>query len=108
VDDLELNPDFQDLLIAMADAGAEFVLIGGWAVAVHGYVRGTDDLDVLVRPTPANAERVFRALASFAPGRPRHRWQRPPAGACWCDDRPGRLRSADAFRAAREARERIG
>ena len=63
--DLELNPDFRDFLVAMVDSGAELVLIGGWAVAVHGYVRGTDDLDVLVRPTPANAERVFRALAAF-------------------------------------------
>lgn len=62
---LELNADFRDILIALADAGAEFVLIGGWAVAAHGHVRGTDDLDILVRSTPANAGRVFEALALF-------------------------------------------
>lgn len=63
--DLDLNPDYRDLLVAMVDAGAEFVLIGGWAVAVHGYVRGTDDLDILVRPSSDNASRVFQALAAF-------------------------------------------
>ncbi len=62
---LELHPDFRDLLVALADERADFVLVGGWAVAVHGHPRGTDDLDVLVRPAPDNAQRVFRALASF-------------------------------------------
>lgn len=60
-----LNPDFRDLLVALADAGAEFVLIGGWALAVHGHARGTDDLDVLVRATPDNAARVLAALQVF-------------------------------------------
>lgn len=61
----ELPADFRDLLTCLADEGADFLLIGGYALAVHGYVRATDDLDVLVRPTRANAERVFRALVSF-------------------------------------------
>lgn len=51
-------------------AEAEFVLIGGWAIALHGRGRGTDDLDVFVRATEDNAERVFEALATFgAPSR---------------------------------------
>jgi hypothetical protein len=62
---IELPEDFRDLLIELADAGAEFVVIGGHAVAFHGHPRATKDLDVLVRATPANAVRVFRALASF-------------------------------------------
>ena len=62
---LDLNVDFRDLLVALADAEADFLLIGGWALAVHGHVRGTDDLDVLVRATPGNAARVFEALAAF-------------------------------------------
>jgi hypothetical protein len=61
----ELNDDFRDLLVALADAGADFLLIGGWALALHGYGRGTDDLDVLVRGTADNATRVFRALRAF-------------------------------------------
>ncbi len=60
-----LVDDFKDLLVALADEGVDFVLIGGWALALHGYGRGTDDLDVLVRPTAENASRVFRALSQF-------------------------------------------
>ena len=60
-----LSDDFRDLLVALADAGAEFVVVGGWAMAVHGRPRATEDLDVLVRATPENAERVYRALVAF-------------------------------------------
>lgn len=63
--EIELNPDFRDLLHELSAAGAEFVLIGGWALAAHGYGRGTDDLDVLVRANEHNAARVFAALAAF-------------------------------------------
>jgi predicted nucleotidyltransferase len=62
---IELPDDFRDLLIELADAGAEFVVVGGHAVAFHGHVRATKDLDVLVRGNRANAERVYRALARF-------------------------------------------
>lgn len=60
-----LNDDFRDLLIAMHDAGAEYLVVGAHAMAVHGAVRATGDLDVLVRPTPENAARVIDALVSF-------------------------------------------
>jgi len=62
---LELPDDFRDLLVALADAGAEFVLIGGWAMAVHGRPRATEDLDVLVRATPSNSSKVVSALVAF-------------------------------------------
>jgi hypothetical protein len=62
---VELPEDFRDLLIALSDAGAEFVLVGGHAVAFHGHPRATKDLDVLVRATEANAKLVYRALAAF-------------------------------------------
>jgi len=62
---LELPADFRDLLVELADARAEFVLIGGWAMAVHGRPRATEDLDVMVRATPQNSERVHRALVAF-------------------------------------------
>lgn len=60
-----LPDDFRDLLVALVDAHADFVLIGGWAVAVHGRPRATEDLDVFVRPSSDNATRVHRALAAF-------------------------------------------
>jgi predicted nucleotidyltransferase len=61
----DLPDDFRDLLLELLDAGAEFVVLGGHAVAYHGHPRATKDLDVLVRATDANATRVYRALASF-------------------------------------------
>jgi hypothetical protein len=60
-----LPPDFRDLLAELDVAGAEFVVVGGYAVAFHGHARATKDLDVLVRPTPENALRVYAALARF-------------------------------------------
>ncbi len=62
---LNVNQDFRDLLILMSDEGARYLLVGGWALALHGYGRGTDDMDIFVQPTDENAVRVFRALAAF-------------------------------------------
>jgi hypothetical protein len=62
---IELPEDFRDLLIELADNGAEFVLVGGYAVAYHGHPRATKDMDILIRANPSNAERVYRALAAF-------------------------------------------
>jgi len=62
---IDLPEDFRDLLIELHDAGAEFVVLGGHAVAYHGHPRATKDLDVLVRASVANAGRVYKALASF-------------------------------------------
>lgn len=60
-----LYPDFADLLTAFAAEQVEFVLVGAFAVAANGVVRATSDLDVWVRPDPANADRVWRALMKF-------------------------------------------
>jgi hypothetical protein len=54
----ELPEDFCDLLLELADAGAEFVLVGGHAVAFHGHPRATKDMDVLIRADVSNAERL--------------------------------------------------
>jgi hypothetical protein len=62
---IELPEDFRDLLIELADAGADFVLVGGHAVAFHGHPRATKDMDVLIRANSSNAEKVYRALAAF-------------------------------------------
>jgi len=62
---IDLPDDFCDLLVELADAEAEFVVLGGHAVAFHGHPRATKDLDVLVRANPSNARRVYAALAAF-------------------------------------------
>ena len=60
-----LDDDFLDLLAAFLEAGADFVVVGAHALAVHGVVRATGDLDVWVEPTPENAARVYAALRDF-------------------------------------------
>ncbi len=60
-----LNPDFRDILSAFLDEGVEFLLVGAYALAVHGHPRATGDLDLWVRPSPENAQRVWRALERF-------------------------------------------
>lgn len=42
-----------------------FLVVGAHALAVHGHVRATGDLDIWIRPDPENAERVWRALVRF-------------------------------------------
>ena len=61
----ELPEDFRDLLLLLLEHEAEFVIVGGHAVAFHGHPRATKDLDVLVRATHDNARRVYAALAAF-------------------------------------------
>jgi hypothetical protein len=60
-----LNPDYRDMLFAFADAEVEYMVIGAYAMAAHGHPRATGDLDLWVRPTSANAERVLDALDHF-------------------------------------------
>ena len=60
-----LCPDFQDMLLALSSSKAEFLIVGGYAVAWHGHARSTGDIDLLVRPTAENAPRVFEALVRF-------------------------------------------
>lgn len=60
-----MNQDFADLLRAFVDAEVRFLVVGAYALAVHGRPRGTGDIDVWVDPTPDNATRVMQALALF-------------------------------------------
>jgi hypothetical protein len=59
------SSDFAELFAVLNAAGAEYLLIGAHALAVHGFIRGTKDLDVWIRPSSQNAARVHRALAVF-------------------------------------------
>jgi hypothetical protein len=60
-----LNPDFRDILCALHAENAEFLVVGSYAVAVHGRARATEDLDIWVRPSERNSERVMKALLRF-------------------------------------------
>lgn len=60
-----MNPDFKDLLSAFNEHLVEYLIVGAHALAAHGHVRATKDLDVWVRPHPDNAPRVLAALSRF-------------------------------------------
>ncbi len=60
-----MNQDYRDLLAAFNDYGVEYLVVGAHAMAAHGYVRATKDMDVWIRTTPTNADNVLRALADF-------------------------------------------
>lgn len=60
-----MNPDFKELLLAFNAHGVEYLVVGAHALAVHGHVRATKDLDVWVRPDSKNAGKVLAALLEF-------------------------------------------
>ncbi len=55
--------DLPTLLESLAASEVEFVVIGGVAVAAHGFIRGTEDLDIVPNPERTNLERLSLALA---------------------------------------------
>lgn len=57
-----MNPDFVDLLRALRDAEARFLIVGAYALAHYGRPRATGDLDIWVEATAENAPRVMRAF----------------------------------------------
>ena len=59
------NSHFKDLLSALNDCGAKYLVVGGYAVMLYTEPRYTKDLDIWIEPSPDNAMRVFRALAGF-------------------------------------------
>lgn len=63
-------PTLDDLIAicrALNKAGARFVVVGGMAMIHHGFVRTTEDVDLLIDATPENVELVKRALAAALP-----------------------------------------
>jgi hypothetical protein len=60
-----MNPDFVDPLQALVAADVRFLVVGAYALAVHGRPRATGGLDLSVDPTSDNARRVMHALRAF-------------------------------------------
>jgi len=55
---MNTHPDFQDFLKLLNDHGVEYMVVGGYAVAFHGYPRFTKDIDIFYRSSAENAERL--------------------------------------------------
>jgi len=60
-----LNKDYKDILVSLLNEGAEFILVGAYALAAHGFPRATMDIDIWVKPSPENAGFVYAALGRF-------------------------------------------
>jgi hypothetical protein len=62
---VNLPPDFKEFLQLLSAHQVEYLLIGGYAVAYHGYPRATADMDIWIALHPHNAEKVVVALKAF-------------------------------------------
>jgi len=60
-----LNEDYKDMLRCLLEENVRFLLVGAYALAVHGYPRATKDIDFFVRAAPDNAARLMKALRRF-------------------------------------------
>jgi phage replication-related protein YjqB (UPF0714/DUF867 family) len=60
-----LNQDFKEFVQSLNENNARYLVIGGYAVAFHGYPRYTKDLDVWVESSQENAMRIVKALEQF-------------------------------------------
>ena len=65
---MEIHSDFKELLELFNKHGVEYLIVGGYALAFHGAPRVTGDIDLFVRPTSENAERILAALDDFGFG----------------------------------------
>ena len=82
-----------ELLSRFAAEGVEYVLVGGQAVRINGYLRATEDVDVLVKASRDNGERIIRALGFLASSKDLN----PDWFAPVPDGNPDNIRVADAL-----------
>jgi predicted nucleotidyltransferase len=62
---IDLPPDFKEFLRLLSDRRVEYLLIGGYAVAYHGYPRATADIDIWIAIHPSNAQKTVSVLKDF-------------------------------------------
>ncbi len=60
-----LSPDFLDFVQSLNEHSVDYVLIGGYALGIHGVLRATADIDFLYRGTQANVRRLCAAMVGF-------------------------------------------
>jgi hypothetical protein len=65
---MTLHPDFKEFIRLLNDCSVRYLVVGGYAVALHGHPRYTKDLDVWVEPDPVNIDRILDALKAFGFG----------------------------------------
>jgi hypothetical protein len=60
-----LNEDYRDIILSLEENGVEFLIVGAYAMAAHGYPRATGDIDLWVRASRENSAKVYKALKQF-------------------------------------------
>ncbi len=60
-----LNQDYKDMLAALSEEKADFLIVGAYALAAYGLLRATGDIDLLVGTDPENSKKVYEALVRF-------------------------------------------
>ena len=60
-----MDSNYTDMLRCLNKAGVDYIMVGGWAVNMHGYVRATVDLDIWILADGVNAAKVYAALREF-------------------------------------------
>jgi hypothetical protein len=63
-----LNQDFREFIELLNNNDVRYLVVGGYAVALHGHPRYTKDIDIWIELTPENADRVVQALEQFGFG----------------------------------------
>lgn len=62
---MEISKDLREFAALLNARGVKYLLVGGHAVAAHGYVRTTQDIDFYVERTPENAKLLMQVIADF-------------------------------------------
>jgi predicted nucleotidyltransferase len=62
---MSLSVDLREFIELLNSHGVEYVIVGAHSLAFHGRPRYTGDLDILVRPSPENAEKLASVLVEF-------------------------------------------
>jgi predicted nucleotidyltransferase len=65
MDTMRLPPDFREFLLLLNSAGIEYLVVGGYAVAFHGYPRPTGDLDIWVPVSDTVGQGMVKVLGKF-------------------------------------------
>ena len=63
--DIMLNRDFKEFIESLNKHNVRYLVVGGYAVAFHGYPRYTKDLDIWIELSPDNADNAVKALEEF-------------------------------------------
>ncbi|HZS49182.1 MAG TPA: DUF6036 family nucleotidyltransferase [Blastocatellia bacterium] len=63
-----LSQDFREFIESLKDNDVRYLIVGGYAVAIHGYPRYTKDIDIWVEHDPENAKRLIKSIVQFGFG----------------------------------------